>query len=44
MICEKVNMLHADLKDSPGTSAESDNLRLVVGGSINLRKEVTFIV
>lgn len=31
MVCEKANMLHADLKDIPGTSAESDNLRIVVG-------------
>lgn len=27
MICEKAKMLHADLKDTPGTCAESDSVK-----------------
>lgn len=45
MIREKVKMLHADLmKDSPGMSAESDSFKASGGSSINLGKEVVFIV
>lgn len=37
MIWEKARVLHADLKDTPGMCAESGSIRLVGGGSINLR-------
>ena len=47
MTCEKAKMPHADLlKDTPGMSTgKSDSFKATRGcGSINLRKEETFIV